>query len=132
MAPSASLTKKVGSMCYGGVLFGSCSKFLSSSDVQPSAFSDISTFLLETRLDYFQAMTTPTAHTAAFSTSEKEIDMGHMARQLTRSLLFASQHPHANLHFAARAPLAYLSLPHSDEPPWYGEQKLGWIGVMHM
>jgi hypothetical protein len=99
-----------------------------SSDVQPSAFSDISTFL-ETRLDYFQAMTTPTARTAAFSTSEKEVDT---ARQLTRFLLFASQHPHADLRFAARAPLAYLSLPHGDEPPWYGEQKLGWIGVTHV
>ena len=61
-------------------------------------FSDISTFL-ETRLDYFQATTTPTARTAAFSTSEKEIDM---ARQLTRSLLFASEHPRADLRFAAR------------------------------
>jgi hypothetical protein len=113
MTPSASLTKKVGSM---------------SSDVQPSAFSDISTFL-ETRLDYFQATTTPTARTAAFSTSEKEVDT---ARQLTRFLLFASQHPHADLRFAARAPLAYLSLPHGDEPPWYGEQKQGWIGVTHV
>jgi len=55
-----------------------------------------------------------------------------MARQLTRSLLFASQHPRADLRFAARAPLAYLSLPRGDEPPWYGEQKLGWIGATHV
>ena len=91
-------------------------------------FSDISTFL-ETRLDYSQATTTPTARTAPFSTSEKEIDM---VRQLTRSLLFALQHPHTDLCFATRAPLAYLSLPHGDEPPLVWQAETGLDRVTHV
>ena len=71
-------------MFHGSVPFGSCLKFLLSSGVQASAVSNMSTFH-ETGQSHFRAMAqTPTAHTAAFSALDKEIDT---ERQLIRSLL---------------------------------------------
>ena len=116
-------------MFHGSVPFGSCLKFLLSSGVQASAVSNMSTFH-ETGQSHFRAMAqTPTAHTAAFSALDKEIDT---ERQLIRSLL-SRRNTLAPISALPPELLSRIFHFHAqDERPWYYNQPLGWIWVTHV
>src|SRR6266851_9933041 len=116
-------------MFHGSVPFGSCLKFLLSSGVQASVVSNMSTFC-ETGQNHFRAMAqTPTAHTAAFSVIDNEIDT---ERQLIRSLL-SRRNTLAPISALLPKLLSRIFHFHSqDERPWYYNQPLGWIWVTHV
>ncbi len=112
------------------VLFGSCPKFLSSSDIQAFARSDVSTSH-ETGLYHyhFRAAAMLTVHDAAVSSIDKEIGA---ARQHIRFLL---SRRNTLMPVSALPPELLSRIFHHhalQEPPCFHKQKLGWIGVTHV
>ena len=112
------------------VLFGSCPKFLSSSDIQAFARSDVSTSHEAGLYHYhFRAAAMLTVHDGAVSSIDKEIDA---ARQHIRFLL---SRRNILMPISALPPELLSRIFHLhalQEPPCFRKQKLGWIGVTHV